>query len=664
MPPPRRKQEETDEETRIAIVNTEKCKPKRCRQECKKSCPVVRIGKLCIEVMSTDKKANISEELCIGCGICVKKCPFDAIMIIKLPSNLQKETVHRYNKNSFKLHRLPIPRRGEVLGLVGTNGIGKSTAVKILAGKLKPNLGQFDNPPDWSDILKHFRGNELQNYFTRILENDLKAVVKLQYVDQIPRAIKGVVREFLEKKNDKNNLQAILDILDLNTVQGRNIEDLSGGELQRFAIAMVCIQNSDVYMFDEPSSYLDVKQRLNSSRAIRSMVGEDRYVVVVEHDLAVLDYLSDYICVLYGIPGAYGVVTAPFSIREGINVFLDGFVPTENMRFREESLSFKVSDQMSEEEIKRLRRASYPRMTKARGEFHLTVEAGDYTDSEIMVLLGENGTGKTTFIRMLAGQLEPEEGASAMPVINISYKPQKISPKTKLTVRQLLHEKIRDMYIHPQFVTDVMKPMKIEELLDQEVQHLSGGELQRVAITMCLGKPAEVYLIDEPSAYLDSEQRLAAAKVIKRFIMHAKKTAFIVEHDFIMTTYLADRVIVFEGEPSLRTTANAPQTQVSGMNKFLAMLNITFRRDPTNFRPRINKEDSQKDSEQKACGQYFFLEGEDVREAKAKKTAAAAAAATTVDGNEEDGEDATPPPEDKKEHKDKKEKKGKKAGKA
>jgi len=320
--------------------------------------------------------------------------------------------------------------------------------------------------------------------------------------------------------------------------------------------------------------------------------------------------------VLYGVPGAYGVVTAPFSIREGINVFLDGFVPTENMRFREESLSFKVSDQLSEEEIKRLRRANYPKMSKTRGDFHLSVEPGDYTDSEIMVLMGENGTGKTTFIRMLAGQLEPDEGKQCLPVMNISYKPQKISPKSTATVRQLLHEKIRDMYIHPQFVTDVIKPMKIEELFDQEVQHLSGGELQRVAITLCLGKPAEVYLIDEPSAYLDSEQRLAAAKVIKRFIMHAKKTAFIVEHDFIMTTYLADRVIVFEGEPSLNTTANSPQTQISGMNKFLGMLKITFRRDPTNFRPRINKEHSQKDAEQKASGQYFFLETESTKQAK------------------------------------------------
>lgn len=614
--PPRKKQDDSEKQTRIAIVNTEKCKPKRCRQECKKSCPVVRMGKLCIEVTPNDKMASISEELCIGCGICVKKCPFEAIMIINLPSNLEKETVHRYNKNSFKLHRLPVPRRGEVLGLVGTNGIGKSTALKILAGKLKPNLGQFSDPPAWPDILTYFRGNELQNYFTRILEDDLKAIIKPQYVDQIPKAVKGAVKDLLNKKNDLGNMEEILTALDLRAVLGRNIEDLSGGELQRFAIAMVCIQNANIYMYDEPSSYLDVKQRLNASRAIRSMVKADNYVVVVEHDLAVLDYLSDFICCLYGQPGAYGVVTVPFSVREGINVFLDGFVPTENLRFREESLTFKVSDQLSEEEIKRMCRFKYPRMVKKMGEFRLTVEAGNFTDSEIMVLLGENGTGKTTFIRMLAGRLDPDDGKSELPELHISYKPQKISPKSQSTVRQLLHDKIRDAYIHPQFVTDVMKPMKIEELIEQEVQHLSGGELQRVALTLCLGTPAEVYLIDEPSAYLDSEQRLAAAKVIKRYIMHAKKTAFVVEHDFIMATYLADRVIVFEGTPSVETTANAPQTLVSGMNKFLEMLGITFRRDPNNFRPRINKDASQKDTEQKSSGNYFFLDIEGKGEGK------------------------------------------------
>ncbi|KAI7751835.1 hypothetical protein M8C21_022787 [Ambrosia artemisiifolia] len=470
-----------DRLTRIAILKEDRCKPKKCRQECKKSCPVVKTGKLCIEVTSQSKVAYISEELCIGCGICVKKCPFDAIEIINLPKDLDKDTTHRYGANTFKLHRLPVPRPGQVLGLVGTNGIGKSTALKVLAGKLKPNLGRFNNPPDWQEILTYFRGSELQNYFTRILEDNLKAIIK------------------------------------------------------------------------------------------------PHYVIIVEHDLSVLDYLSDFICCLYGKPGAYGVVTLPFSVREGINIFLEGYVPTENLRFRDESLTFKVAEtpQESAEEVETYARYRYPTMTKTQGGFKLKVAEGEFTDSQIIVMLGENGTGKTTFIRMLAGIQKPDtvEGSETeIPEFNVSYKPQKISPKFPNSVRHLLHQKIRDSYMHPQFVSDVMKPLQIEQLMDQEVVNLSGGELQRVALCLCLGKPADIYLIDEPSAYLDSEQRIVASKVIKRFILHAKKTAFVVEHDFIMATYLADRVIVYEGTPSVDCVANAPQSLLTGMNLFLSLL--------------------------------------------------------------------------------------------
>nr|CAB3506564.1 unnamed protein product [Spodoptera littoralis] len=412
----------------------------------------------------------------------------------------------------------------------------------------------------------------------------------------------------LTKKDERKNQTEICKMLDLSHIRDREIAALSGGELQRFACAMVCIQNGDIFMFDEPSSYLDVKQRLNAARTIRSLIHPDKFIIVVEHDLSVLDYLSDFICCLYGVPGAYGVVTMPFSVREGINIFLDGFVPTENMRFRTESLVFKVAESATEEEIKRMNHYEYPEMSKLMGDFSLKVHPGEFSDSEILVLLGENGTGKTTFIRMLAGNLEPDEGSGSLPQLHISYKPQKISPKSQGLVRSLLHDKIRDAYVHPQFITDVMKPMKIEEIMDQEVQNLSGGELQRVALVLCLGKPADVYLIDEPSAYLDSEQRLVAAKVIKRFILHAKRTGFVVEHDFIMATYLADRVIVFEGTPSAHATAHAPQSLLNGMNRFLELLGITFRRDPNNFRPRINKHSSVKDIEQKRAGQYFFLE--------------------------------------------------------
>ncbi|CDK24261.1 unnamed protein product [Kuraishia capsulata CBS 1993] len=601
--------------TRIAIVSDDKCKPKKCRQECRKACPVVKTGKLCIEVTAASKIAFISENLCIGCGICVKKCPFGAINIINLPTNLDDQVTHRYSANSFKLHRLPTPRPGQVLGLVGTNGIGKSTALKILAGKEKPNLGKYDDPPSWEDILKYFRGSELQNYFTKVLEDDIKAIIKPQYVDNIPRAIKGPenkVGELLKARLDrKDSAKEILEVLELKNVFKREVSKLSGGELQRFAIAMTCVQSAQVYMFDEPSSYLDVKQRLNAAQIIRSLLGPTTYVIVVEHDLSVLDYLSDFVCILYGVPSVYGVVTLPQSVREGINIFLDGHIPTENLRFRTESLQFRLQDASDTMIIDQSRSYSYDAMTKTQGDFKLSVEAGSFSDSEIIVMMGENGTGKTTLCKLLAGAITPDAGSKA-PKLNVSMKPQKIAPKFTGTVRQLFMKKIRASFLNPQFNTDVVKPLRIEDIVDQEVQHLSGGELQRVAIVLALGIPADIYLIDEPSAYLDSEQRIICSKVIRRFIIHSKKTAFIVEHDFIMATYMADKVMVFEGVPSTSATAKTAESLLTGCNRFLKNLNVTFRRDPNSFRPRINKLDSQMDKEQKLHGNYFFLDNNEL----------------------------------------------------
>jgi ATP-binding cassette subfamily E protein 1 len=224
-------------------------------------------------------------------------------------------------------------------------------------------------------------------------------------------------------------------------------------------------------------------------------------------------------------------------------------------------------------------------------------------------MMGENGTGKTTFCKMLAGAEKPDDGAK-VPQMHISMKPQKITPKFQGTVRQLFYKKIKAAFLSPQFQTDVYKPLKMDDFIDQEVQNLSGGELQRVAIVLALGLPADIYLIDEPSAYLDSEQRIIAARVIKRFIMHSKKTAFIVEHDFIMATYLADRVIVFDGTPSVKSRANTPESLLTGCNKFLKNLDVTFRRDPNTFRPRINKLASQLDTEQKLHGNYVSYSSE------------------------------------------------------
>ena len=175
------------------------------------------------------------------------------------------------------------------------------------------------------------------------------------------------------------------------------------------------------------------------------LLAQDTHAICVEHDLSVLDYLSDYICCLYGSPGLRRRHDA-FSVREGINIFLAGFIPTENMRFRETSLTFKVSENAEGEKGGESGPATheYPAMGKKQGAFELKIEAGNFSTSEIIVMLGQNGTGKTTLIKMLAGITKPDGDVEGMPEMNVSYKPQTISPKFEGTVRMLLHKKIRD----------------------------------------------------------------------------------------------------------------------------------------------------------------------------------------------------------------------------
>jgi len=318
------------------------------------------------------------------------------------------------------------------LGLVGINGIGKSTALNILAGVIKPNLGRFNNPPDWHEVLAYFHGSELQNYFKCMVEDNLKPIMKPQVkiIHKNRNSFRGIVGQLLDRKDERGMKDQLCNELQLSEIIDREVAKLSGGELQRVGIAAAALQSAEIYMFDEPSSYLDVRQRLNAARVIKSLLRTNSYVIVVKHDLSVLDYMSDYVCCLYGKPGAYGVVTLPFSVREGVNIFLAGFIPTENLRFRDESLTFKIADAQEDAEIKTYQQYKYPTMSKTIGNFKLTVMEGEFTDSQIVVMIGENGTGKTTFIRMLAGVEKPDtvDGVDIeVPEFYVSYKPQKIA---------------------------------------------------------------------------------------------------------------------------------------------------------------------------------------------------------------------------------------------
>jgi ATP-binding cassette subfamily E protein 1 len=594
---------------RIAVLDAERCESKRCGRPCYRFCPPVR-NKIEAVVFEGDTP-EIIESLCVGCGICVRKCPFKAIAIVNLADELETDCSHRFGPNTFKLFRLPTPSPGVVLGLLGQNGIGKTTALQVLSGEIKPNLGQYDSPPDWEQLIQHFRGSTLQDYFLRLSVGNMKVVHKPQYVDRISRVVSGKVGELLEKVDERNKLNQLVKQLQLKTIWNRDLKVLSGGELQRVAVTASICREADVYLFDEPSSYLDVKQRLQVAKAIRTLKKDGKTVIVAEHDLAILDYLSDQICIFYGDPGVYGIVSHVHGVRVGINIYLEGYIPDENVRFRKEPIIFHVKPPVAgltagESLLK------WSKIKKSFGDFEFQAVYGEVKRGEVVGIFGPNGIGKTTFVKVLAGLEEADSGeTSAEEGMKISYKPQYISPQYTGTVEDLLKETAAKEFGTSIYHSQILQPLKIPVLLDRDVNELSGGELQRVAIAACLSRGAELYLLDEPSAYLDVEDRLSAARTIRRVIENRKVTAFVVEHDVVAQDFIADRLMIFGGEPGIRGFANPPTDLRNGMNSFLEDMAITFRRDPQTKRPRVNKEDSRLDREQKDMGEYYYISSEE-----------------------------------------------------
>jgi len=588
--------------TRIAVLDQDKCKVKKCSQPCVSFCPMVRSRVEAIRVEGN--KAVISETLCSGCGICVKKCPFKAISVVNLPDELDKDCSHRFSENSFKLFRLPMPSPGTVLGLLGQNGIGKTTTLKVFSGEIKPNLGRFKDPPDWLEIIQYYRGSSLQDYFQKISEKKLKVSTKPQYVDKIPKAITGKVGDLLEKVDERKQLKAIAEELELKKVWDRPLDILSGGELQRVAVAAALSRDADVYLFDEPSSYLDVKQRLVVARAIRSLKEQQKTIIVAEHDLAIIDYLSDQICLFYGEPAVYGVVSHVHGVRTGINIYLQGYIPDENIMFRKEAIVFHEKPPTTGTNVG-APLLKWDRMEKSFNEFKLSIEPGEINVGEIVGILGPNGIGKTTFVKILAG-IEETDDKRKLGELTVSYKPQYIAPDYPGTVMELLMSVAKENFTSSWYKTEIAQPMKLEVLMDRNVMELSGGELQKVAIAACLSHKADLFLLDEPSAYLDVEERLNTAKILRRVVEAHGIPAFVVEHDVVTQDFIADRLMVFNGEPGVTGKANPPTSLRKGMNTFLKEMGITFRRDSVTMRPRVNKEGSQMDKFQKGIGEYYY----------------------------------------------------------
>lgn len=583
--------------TRIAILDKQLCKNGiDCPFICGNACPINRTKQDCI-VVEEDNKALINEELCIGCGICVKQCPHEAIKIINLPAALERDPIHRYGPNSFALYSLPTPLFGRVVGIVGINGIGKSTAIKIIAGLLKPNFGKIGKEGTYEELIQFFKGTEAQIFFEKIKKGEIKLSYKPQAVDQIPRNASGTVKDLLEKVDEKKQLSEIAAKLEISNILNNDIKTLSGGELQRVAIAATVLKQANLYIFDEMTSYLDIKQRLKVSKFIKSLAAEDTAVLVIEHDLIALDYMADMVHIMYGEPGGFGVVSQPRPVKTGINIYLDGYMKEENVRFRDKKIKFEIRP--PSEAKKDVELTIWPEINKKLGDFYLEADSGIIHKHESVGILGANGIGKTTFVRMLAGELKPDQGEIDT-AIKVSYKPQYLEAESNELVMNVLQDAISN------YSVEIIRPLNLQPLFMQKINQLSGGELQRVAIALAVSKKCDLVLLDEPSAYLDVEQRLAVAKMIGNIAENRGLSIMVVDHDLLFLDYLSERLLVFDGEPARRGHAHGPFRMEEGMNKLLKELDITLRRDEASGRPRINKPGSQKDQEQKKKGKYYY----------------------------------------------------------
>ena len=589
---------------RIAVVDSDLCQSKKCGLECIKECPVNINGQECI-VLDEKKVSLISEELCIGCGICVKVCPFDAIDILNLSEELKSDKIHQYGVNSFRLFRIPTVRRGQVVGLVGRNGIGKSTALKILAGQLVPNLGDYEDRATWGKFLKYLSGREMKEHFEKIAAGEMRVSLKPQAVYRLPEAWKRETGLLLNQMDERKKMDEVVDTLNLRETLKKNVPDLSGGELQRVAVAATALKEADLYLFDEPSSYNDVYQRLAVSKLITGIASAGKSVLVVEHDLAFLDYVTNFVQVIYGEPGAYGIVSGLYASRTGINALLDGYLPQENIRFRDHAVAFgarAAGETMESEDVV----AKYTGLTKSYPSFNLTIEAGEIKRGTILGVVGANALGKTTFIKMLAGEEKPAKGVVHVDA-KVAYKPQYLSSDFEGTVDEFMMSTLGTKYSDPILQDNLVVPLRIEKLLARKMGELSGGELQKVAVVATMAQESEVYALDEPSAFLDVEDRFVVARAINRMVKARGKAAVIIDHDLQVVDIVSDRLLVFVGEPGVSGKASSPLTKEEGMNEFLRRVGLTYRRDINTGRPRVNKPGSKLDREQKEKGTYYYV---------------------------------------------------------
>ncbi len=626
---------------KIFLIDYDLCSLNSCGQPCVKKCPISisnqrkkqhqKKDEVPIRYKKSTDKMIIIDEICIKCGICLNVCPRNAIYSIYLldepdddlinheypinTDNIKTLNVPNEKNHGFRLYGLPTLISGKVTGLCGPNGIGKSTVLNVLSGNLKMNFGNTeDKDLKWRELLKHVKESEMRQHFQEIVSEQRhiaykQQVLKIFFEKYKQKKIKDILRD--QKHINDNFYNRIIKYLDITAIADRFLNQCSGGELQRFAIASVLIQNADCYLIDEPCTFLDVKKRIKLAELLqdraRGFGSKKEYpILVVEHDLAILDYMSDVIHLFYGSPHEFGVMSRIQTTKNGINSYLNGFLKTENIQFRKKKIGFRRSVSDRSWENARIF-VNYDKLTKTFDGFQLIVGPGTIYEGEILGIVGENGTGKSTFAKIITGELKPDED-SAFKTIDryVSYKPQYITQDFEGNAKEFIMQNSQNYDFSENMKLLLYSPLGVDKYFETPVKDLSGGQLQRLYIAACLAKRAELYILDEPSAYLDVEERLHISSIIRAVTKRNSATTIVIEHDIAIIDALSDRLLLFTGSPGKNGKTMGPLSKREGMNEFLKILDITFRRDEETGRARINKKNSSIDKRQRSANEYFY----------------------------------------------------------
>ncbi|KAJ3425958.1 atp-binding cassette sub-family e member [Anaeramoeba flamelloides] len=672
------------------------------------------MGKKCIVKNEETGSIEIDLDVCVGCMICVKRCKPKALSFLNVESIFTKK-IFEYATDNYWLSSIPFPQPGKILGIMGGDFLGKSTILKLLSGKLIPTKDQ----KNWEKYLISNRKTGIVEYLNKIYNDEMKIRFKVQRLENYIRNFKGKIHKQFEKSGVINMKEEILTKLSITNLGSRDFTQTSANELQRIAIGLTVINECNIYIIDQPTDFLDIEARYRIAKIIRSLSKGDNYIIVVDHDLSFLDYVSDICSFVYGVPSKHGYSSQVQPVREGINDYLQGYDNHLQYQFRSTALKFldpnlnkncekineienekvkvkvkenetenenenknkkenqkeKVNENENEKEkenenenekvnekenVKENKKEkekekererekdkeeetkignqtekenenqkekhkktnkfnennsnnskifdiSYQNMQKRYQNYQLTVKEGIITKKDrIIVLLGKNGSGKTTFMKMLAGVISPEEEVE-ISKFKCSYKSQKVIPRYKGTVKELFEQKISNSFQDQDFNDLVIKPLQISKFYTFKVRELGGKEITLVALCLALGKTVDLYILDEPFQYLDSEQQIKCANVIRNFMTKYEKRCLISLHNLMITHFLANSIIVFEQiEPQL-FIANSIESVYNGLNRFLNLLQITACIDKNTHRLRLNKNTSQKDVQQKKNNVYFFV---------------------------------------------------------